>query len=519
MPNSDVDIKPVAFETETIDWSASGLKLDPHGFPLHPQPSSDPRGIQIKSDQLTATRTDCPDPLNWNPWLKLWVLFQVSMLSMLSPFTQAFINSAYGELSKAMGITIQEASYSLTVAIITSGVFPLIWSPLSNIYGRRPIFVFVSILGIIGHAASGAAKTWGGILVARAFMGIGTSAGSGIGFAVVADMYFMHERGRYTGYYVLFLQNGAHLAALIGGFVARAWGWRWCFWFPTIIWGVNWLVNVFCLPETLYYRRSNTTSATGEEDETKPEPWLRLFTFNSSSVCRRKFVLADLLHVVKMARYPSVLFPTIYYSISFGVGTVLYAVTGAAAFGSIYHFDTAQIGMIIGLPTLIGSVIGEICAGPVSDWILYIHTKRNHGVSTPEARLQAIWPGFILMPAGVIIEGVCLQYRTHWIGPAMGIAVGLFGLQIVSTNLFAYTMDCYKPQSAELSTLLNFGRQTFSFTLGFYMLPFAHQTSYGVAWAVMALGNMALFSGVIALMWKGKEWREKLGAPNFDQSL
>lgn len=105
-------------------------------------------------------------------------------------------NSAYGELSKALHITIQEASYCLTVAIITSGVFPLIWSPLSNIYGRRPIFVFVSILGIIGHCASGAAKSWAGILVARAFMGIGTSAGSGIGFAVVADMYFMHERGR-----------------------------------------------------------------------------------------------------------------------------------------------------------------------------------------------------------------------------------------------------------------------------------------------------------------------------------
>lgn len=97
--------------------------------------------------------------------------------------------------------------------------------------------------------------------------------------------------------------------------------------------------------------------------------------------------------------------------------------------------------MIIGIPTLIGSIIGELCAGPVSDWILYLHTKRNNGVSTPEARLQAIWPGWVLMPAGVIIEGVCLQYRTHWIGPAMGMAVGLFGLQIVSTNLFAYTMD------------------------------------------------------------------------------
>jgi hypothetical protein len=35
----------------------------------------------------------------------------------------------------------------------------------------------------------------------------------------------------------------------------------------------------------------------------------------------------------------------------------------------------------------------------------------------------------------------------------------------------------------------------------------------------MALGSMALFSLIIALMWKGKEWREKLGAPDFDESL
>jgi MFS family permease len=237
------------------------------------------------------------------------------------------------------------------------------------------------------------------------------------------------------------LQNGAHLAAVIGGFVANAWGFRWCFWLPTIIWGINWIVDVFCLPETLYYRHRSASSSAGEEMEAKPEPWLRLFTFNSSSVGRRKLVLSDFLHVFKMLQYPSVLFPTIYYSICFGVGTVLFAVTGAAAFGSIYHFNTAQIGMIIGLPTLIGSLIGEACAGPVSDWILYTHTKRNHGVSTPEARLQAIWPGFIIMPIGVIIEGVCLQFHTHWIGPAMGMAVGLFGLQIISTNLFAYTMD------------------------------------------------------------------------------
>ncbi len=64
----------------------------------------------------------------------------------------------------------------------------------------------------------------------------------------------------------------------------------------------------------------------------------------------------------------------------------------------------------------------------------------------------------------------CRQYKTHWAGPCVGIAIAAFGLQIVSTTTFAYLTDCYKPQSAEISTVLNFGRLTFSFTLGFYMV-------------------------------------------------
>jgi len=123
------------------------------------------------------------------------------------------------------------------------------------------------------------------------------------------------------------------------------------------------------------------------------------------------------------------------------------------------------------------------------------------------------------MPIGVIIEGVTLQHRTHWMGPCMGIGIGALGLQIVSTSLYAYVTDCYRPQSAEVSTLLNLGRQTFSFTLGFYMVPFAMETSWGVAWSVVAVIGFALYAGVVAVMWKGHVWRARLGQPDFDRDI
>ena len=51
------------------------------------------------------------------------------------------------------------------------------------------------------------------------------------------------------------------------------------------------------------------------------------------------------------------------------------------------------------------------------------------------------------------------------------------------------------------------------------MIPFAHATTYGVAWAVMGIIGIVLYAGIALLMWKGKEWRERLGQPNFHKDL
>lgn len=237
------------------------------------------------------------------------------------------------------------------------------------------------------------------------------------------------------------LTNGAHLAAIIGGFIAKYVGWRWCYWLGAIVLGATWLVNLFCLPETLYLRSQMPTQFT----QPTKQSWMRLLTFRGVRRTR-KLHLVDFTHVFSMLRYPSVLLPVLYYGLSFGFGSVIFAITGAAAFGSTYHFDTVGVGLSIGLSTFIGTLIGELFAGPVSDRLLYLYQKKHAGDPVPESRLQAMWPGFFLLPVGLIVEGVCLQYKTHWAGPVMGIGIASFGLQIVSTNIFAYVTDV----SAEL---------------------------------------------------------------------
>jgi MFS family permease len=166
------------------------------------------------------------------------------------------------------------------------------------------------------------------------------------------------------GIFVVFLTNGAHLAAIVGGFIAQHLGWRWCYWIPCIILGATWLLMLFCLPETLYHREPSTGHSLQHTRSRRD-----LFTFVHIARTRRLH-LWDFTHCFSMLRYPSITLCGLYYSIAFGLGSVLFAVTGSAAFSAIYHFDPAQVGLAIGLSTFIGTCIGELASGPVSDRIL-----------------------------------------------------------------------------------------------------------------------------------------------------
>ena len=73
--------------------------------------------------------------------------------------------------------------------------------------------------------------------------------------------------------------------------------------------------------------------------------------------------------------------------------------------------------------------------------MVYRYAKRHDGLRKPEARLDAIWFA-ILVPIGIIIEGVCLSHkRSGWIGVAFGMGIASLGLQVATTVVYAYTTD------------------------------------------------------------------------------
>ncbi|KAH0528902.1 hypothetical protein TsFJ059_003713 [Trichoderma semiorbis] len=471
------------------------LKLDPRGLPLSPQPTDDPK-----------------DPLNWNRWLKLMVLAEVSLFSFLALFSASLITPAFVPLSEFLHKDLVTTAYVTSTFILLGGFSSVFWNPIANVYGRRPVYIGTVAVAVAMCGSSGAAKNYGTLIALRCLNGFFGCVPLGLGSATVCDMYFAHERGLYMGVYTISFLTGGHIAPLIGGYIEKNLSWHWCFYVPAIITGGVLVIFIFTVPETLY---SRTPAALARPSQS----WRSNMLMKRRAHPTRKVRLIDFFRPFQMMMYPSVTIPTWCYSLCFAYGSILFIITSANLFGKIYHFKPQQTGLLLGIPITVGSLIGELFAGGVSDWISERRALRRGGERSPEDRLLGIIPAAFLVPLGIIIEGVCLQNKTHWIGVAFGIAIASFGLQVITTGVYTYTAECYKPQAPELGSLINFGRQVYSFTIGFYAIPFANLIGIEDAWITLAMITFAFFLPLIPLYYKGAEWRKRLGKPAFHQDL
>ncbi|KAG0651041.1 Efflux pump vrtL [Hyphodiscus hymeniophilus] len=475
----------------SVEW-----RLDSNGLPLVPQPS------RFKDD-----------PLNWPSWLKWTVLLQVGFMAFLGPYNSALVNPSLVLLSKKFQVSSKIAAYSTTTAIIVGGVSPFLFAPLANYYGRRPVTLIAILITVAGSIASGKAPTFSALVGTRALSGFGFGGMMSIGTACVNDMYFLHERGKATGVYTIFVTNGAHVAALIGGFLGQAAGWQWDYYLGAISAALSFGLAVFLFPETLFSRDPIFLSTRSHERTYTQMLW----DFKGNMIPGRHLHATDFLQSFRMLKYPSIFFPFWYYTWSWTFINVMPAISLATIYTHFYEMKSGSIGASLGVSLIIGTLLGEIFAGKASDYVMYRMAKRNNDIRKPEYRLYLCTLSAIFMPLGIIIFGACIG-KTGFVPPLVGLSVGVFGLQIASTTLYAYISDCYKPQTPESGVLFNLSRGL-SFVVGYFALPYAAEVGYFWAWFTFAAVLFAFFLPIAALMRWGERWRLRLGKPTFHRYL
>ncbi|KAK7955221.1 hypothetical protein PG988_015915 [Apiospora saccharicola] len=498
-------------ETETVEERPSErpVKLDKHGLPLVPQPSDSK-----------------DDPLNWPPLVKHGILLQASLLTLMGTIGAATINPAFVPLAAAFRITPVQASYELTVWIVFAAVVPVFLVPLANVYGRLPFYVLGNLLAAATNLAAGHCNQWSALLATRALNGIGAGCAAALGPATVCDLYFLHERGLFMGVYTFCVTNAPHLAPLAGGSLRRTWvGESASRSLYAAFFGL-FVITFFCLPETIYFRKADSpTESSMMPVGTFASKLLLRRTRGRPSSSKRRLSLTSFAAPFLTMRYLSILLPALYYMTAFAYGSLLFGATGSVVFRGIYGFTTAQTGMIISIPLVIGCLLGECSAGWFTDWLVYRDAaarrkkQRNdddEGVvrRRPEPRLDALWLA-LLVPVGVVVQGVCISHaeRTGWVANAVGMAIASFGLQVAGTVTYTYCTDCYKPQAAEISVVLTLFRHIYCGLVPFYAVPLAEKIQYQYAWLLFACLNVAFLAPLLILRLYGERIRSSKWQP------
>lgn len=99
------------------------------------------------------------------------------------------------------------------------------------------------------------AASYGSLMGARVIQSFGASASEAIVPAIVADIFFLHERGRWIGFCAFMIAVGNALGAVFAGLVATATGdWRWVWHMNMIVTGFAFLLVIFLYPETNFKR-------------------------------------------------------------------------------------------------------------------------------------------------------------------------------------------------------------------------------------------------------------------------
>lgn len=273
------------------------------------------------------------------------------------------------------------------------------------------------------------------------------------------------------------------------------------------------IVAIFLFPETLFSRDPDFLASRTYERTYKQ----MLFSFRLNMIPGRCLQANDFLHSFRMLKYPSVVFPFLYYMWAWTFINVMPAISLATIYTKFYGLASGPIGLCLGISLTAGSVLGEFFAGRASDYLMYRMARRNKNIRTPEHRLYLSSLSAVFMPTGIIIFG-CTVGRTGYITPLVGLAVGTFGLQVASTCLYSYISDCYKPQTPESGVLFNLSRGL-SFVVGYFALPFADEVGFPAAWGTFAAVLFVFYIPIVALMGWGERWRHRLGEPAFHKHM
>jgi EmrB/QacA subfamily drug resistance transporter len=164
----------------------------------------------------------------------LFVIFGLMAGMFLSSLDQTIIGTSMRTIADDLdGLSLQV--WVTTAYLIMSTISTPIYGKLSDIFGRRPLFIIAIVIFLIGSVAAGFADSMYQLAIFRAFQGLGAGGLMALPLAIMGDILAPRERAKYQGYFLAVFGISSVIGPLLGGLISGTpeilfiTGWRWVF--------------------------------------------------------------------------------------------------------------------------------------------------------------------------------------------------------------------------------------------------------------------------------------------------
>jgi EmrB/QacA subfamily drug resistance transporter len=156
------------------------------------------------------------------------VLVGVMLAIFLAAMESTVVATAMPRVVASLG-GIQIYSWVFSGFLLTSTVSMPLWGRLSDLYGRRPMYLIGLGTFLVGSALSGAAHDMTGLIVFRMLQGLGAGSLLTLGMTIVGDLFKLERRAKVQGYFSSVWGLASVLGPLLGGLLTDHVSWRWVF--------------------------------------------------------------------------------------------------------------------------------------------------------------------------------------------------------------------------------------------------------------------------------------------------
>lgn len=177
------------------------------------------------------------------------VIFVLGLLSAIGPFSIDMYLPSFGDIADTLHTNVDQVGFSLASFFAGISIGQLIYGPLLDKYGRKPLIYIGLIIYIITSILCALVFNVEQLIIMRFLQALGSCVGMVASRALVRDLFPVHETAKVFSYLMLVIAISPILAPTFGGFLSIHFGWQAIFIILAVLGALTLLGTYFVLPK------------------------------------------------------------------------------------------------------------------------------------------------------------------------------------------------------------------------------------------------------------------------------